>query len=294
VATFLAAGPARAQFRSLGGTATAAPRAAYDYDDANPDGRLYLFVRGLDGAVWYRSRSEIASNWADWKSLGSFILNNVSRGSVNGRVAAFARGRDDALWYTVRQGDGFTPWMSLGGTLTSEPVVAVVGGRPRIFVRGTDGALWYRAQMETGQWLGWRSLGGMIDGAPTVTHGSDGQLVILAQDEEGIVWQRRDPEFQTGIDPAQLWTRWSRSGATARATDKFCLPAGPAGDRLPPDTRAAGAAARRTRRCENNHTLPDATQPPGSPGSACCSSRWGCHRSSPAGRRAPRSSESSR
>jgi uncharacterized protein YkwD len=193
--------------RSLGGVATAAPRAGYDYSEQDSDGRLFLFVRGGDGAVYYRARGEITSNWDDWKSLAGIgaIKGNVSLTFVNGRLAVFARGGDDALYYTVRQGAGFAPWVNLGGVLTSDPVAVHVGGRARVFVRGTDGGLWYRAQSDTGQWLGWISLGGGINGAPIVTAGSDGQLVILALGLDGL-WQRRDPNFQLGVDPAQLWT----------------------------------------------------------------------------------------
>jgi hypothetical protein len=185
---------------------------------------LYLLVRGGDGAVYYRSRLEITSNWEDWKSLAGIgaIHGNLALGSVSGRLAVFARGGDDALYYSVRQGAGFAPWVNLGGVLTSDPVVATVGGRARVFVRGTDGGLWYRGQSDTGQWLGWVSLGGGINGAPIVTPGSDGQIVILALGLNGL-WQRRDPNFQLGVDAAQLWT-WIGYNNSAGLSDPVAAP----------------------------------------------------------------------
>jgi uncharacterized protein YkwD len=208
--------------RSLGGVATSAPQAAYD------GGRLYLFVRGTDGAVWYRRRGDLASNWEDWRSLGGpgngSIQGNLALGQVGSgsgsRLAVFVRGADGALWYAEHNENPFTetafsPWISLGGVLTSDPVVEQQSdGNPCVFVRGTDGALWYRKQSRStvsnllivNTWSDWRSLGGAILGAPLVTRGSDGQLTILARGGNDNFWQRQDPALDAGTDPSKHWS----------------------------------------------------------------------------------------
>lgn len=61
------------------------------------NGRLDVFVKGLDNALWHKWFS---GGWSGWESLGGVITSDpdaVSWG--NGRIDAFARGTDNALWH---------------------------------------------------------------------------------------------------------------------------------------------------------------------------------------------------
>jgi hypothetical protein len=60
-------------------------------------GRLDLFVRGTDNALWHKWYS---GGWSNWESLGGVLTSDpgaVSWGSD--RIDVFVRGTDNQLWH---------------------------------------------------------------------------------------------------------------------------------------------------------------------------------------------------
>jgi len=61
-------------------------------------GRLDLFGRGLDNALWHRFYQN--PNWSAWESLGGGLADAPAVVSwAPGRLDLFGRGLDNALWH---------------------------------------------------------------------------------------------------------------------------------------------------------------------------------------------------
>jgi hypothetical protein len=86
---------ARFRWASLGGVV---------FDPAagnNLDGRLEVFVRGSDNALWHIWQTKPNNGWSGWSSLGGVIRGGpVGSRNADGRLEVFVKGTDDALWHT--------------------------------------------------------------------------------------------------------------------------------------------------------------------------------------------------
>nr|MCC8460292.1 hypothetical protein [Photorhabdus aegyptia] len=92
----------------------------------NLDGRLEVFVRGADKALWHIWQTAPNSGWSDWHSLGLTITSNPAvYANADGRLEVFARSTDNALWHIwqTAPNSGWSDWHSLGHTITSDPAV---------------------------------------------------------------------------------------------------------------------------------------------------------------------------
>ncbi|MCW7549016.1 hypothetical protein OO184_13995, partial [Photorhabdus sp. APURE] len=66
----------------------------------NLDGRLEVFVRGADNALWHIWQTASNSDWSNWQSLGNTITSDPAvYANADGRLEVFARGTDNALWH---------------------------------------------------------------------------------------------------------------------------------------------------------------------------------------------------
>ncbi|MEO0900428.1 MAG: matrixin family metalloprotease, partial [Bacteroidota bacterium] len=84
------------------------------------EGRLDVFVRGADKALWHRWYD---GSWSGWESLGGTLSSDPTAVSwSNGRIDVFVRGADNALWHRWYDGS-WSGWGSLGGRLSSGPDV---------------------------------------------------------------------------------------------------------------------------------------------------------------------------
>ena len=178
-----AAGPQWQDWASLNGVLTSGPDAS-----SSGAGRLDVFVRGTDNALWHRSEDDGA--WSAWESLGGVLTSDPAAVSgAAGRLDVFVRGIDNALWHKSYDG-GWSGWESLGGVLTTGPDVASWGaGRLDVFVRGTDNALWHRSQ-DGGAWSAWESLGGVLTSDPAAVSGGAGRLDVFVRGTDNALWHK--------------------------------------------------------------------------------------------------------
>ncbi|PQQ42115.1 hypothetical protein C6H65_05690, partial [Photorhabdus luminescens] len=66
----------------------------------NLDGRLEVFARGTDNALWHIWQTAPNSGWSGWQSLGHTITSNPAvYANADGRLEVFARGTDNTLWH---------------------------------------------------------------------------------------------------------------------------------------------------------------------------------------------------
>jgi len=150
-------------------------------------GRLDVFIRGSDNALWHRFYD--AGSWSAWESLGGVLSADPAAVSwSNGRLDVFVRGGDAALWHRWYSGS-WSAWESLGGVLADAPTVTSwASGRLDVFVRGTDNRLWHR--WYNGGWFPWESLGGSLTGGPAAVSWGPGRIDVFAAGPGRASWHR--------------------------------------------------------------------------------------------------------
>ena len=175
---------------------------------SNEDGRLEVFGRGGDGAVWHNWQTAPNNGWGGWYSLGGWIDILTVGKNQDGRLEIFARGGDGAVWHNWQltpNGD-WSGWNSLGGWIDLLTVANNQDGRLELFARGGDGAVWHNWQTAINSgWSGWDSLGGWID-MLAVEINADGRLEIFARGGDAAVWHN----WQTA--PNNGWSGWDSLG----------------------------------------------------------------------------------
>ena len=191
---------------SLGGVITSNIAVA-----SNADGRLEVFARGTDNALWHQWQTAPNNGWSGWASLGGVITSDPVVGrNADGRMEVFARGTDNAVWHQwqVAPNSGWSGWASLGGVITSNIAVASnADGRLEVFARGTDNALWHQWQTAPNNgWSGWASLGGAITSDPVVGRNADGRMELFARGTDNAVWH------QWQVAPNSGWSGWASLG----------------------------------------------------------------------------------
>jgi hypothetical protein len=149
-------------------------------------GRLDVFARGADNALWHKW---FDGGWSDWESLGGFLTSDPTAVSwSNGRIDVFARGGDNALWHKWFDG-GWSDWESLGGGLSSGPdVCSWAQGRLDVFARGADNALWHK--WFDGGWSDWESLGGSLTSDPAAVSWGKDRIDVFARGGDNGIWHK--------------------------------------------------------------------------------------------------------
>jgi tyrosinase-like protein/polyphenol oxidase-like protein len=147
-------------------------------------GRLDVFVRGTDSALWHKW---FDNGWSDWESLGGILTSSPAAVAWDqGRIDVFGRGTDSALWHKWFD-NGWSDWESLGGVLTSEPAVCSwAPGRLDVFVRGTDSALWHK-WFDNG-WSDWESLGSVLTSGPGAVSWGPDRIDVFAAGTDSALW----------------------------------------------------------------------------------------------------------
>jgi hypothetical protein len=212
--------PARAQGHAsdwstwtfLGGPAPGRPAVA-----SNADGRLEVFFRGSDNALWHIWQTGgLNPPWSGGERLGTLALSGnpaVAR-NRDGRLEVFVRGPDNALWHIWQTGGtnpAWSGWESLGGAILGDPAVAVnADGRMEVFVRGTDRAVYHRWQTRPsgGPWGGYGLLGGILLDDPVVVPNADGRLEVFGCGADQALWHTWQASPSSGP-----WIGWLSLGA---------------------------------------------------------------------------------
>jgi len=190
---------------------------------ANDDGRLEVFVRGTDGALWRNSEVFARGGWAGWNSLGRPMQGEAFRGDPavarndDGRLELFVRGSNDQLYSNTQAtaGGNWSGWIPQGGILRSAPAVGVnADGRLEVFVRGTTGGLYHMWQLNAGgpAWSGWKPLGGggALTSDPAVRLNFLGGLEVFARWSTGAVYHMVQTKTTAG---ATTWSAWASLGS---------------------------------------------------------------------------------
>jgi hypothetical protein len=173
-------------WRSIGGQTDYAPAIV-----ASEPGRLDVFVRGIDGALWHRWTADGGWSWAPWASLGGLLTDgpDVAAGAP-GQLDVVGRGVDGAAWHLPYRG-GWQGWRSLGGFLRGAPSVAApTASEILLAVRGGDDALYLQRANPVG--TGWIAIGGQTDDRPGIG-GAAGWAVVVVRGIDGRRWRTDVP-----------------------------------------------------------------------------------------------------
>ncbi|WP_394823536.1 hypothetical protein [Pendulispora albinea] len=149
-------------------------------------GRLTVFVRGGDDALWYNVQARFGDRWGRWRRLGGRIdANPAVAPNADGRLSVFVRAAGSGALLSITQvapNAAFGAWVNHRGILTSQPTVGQnLDGSLEVFVRGTDNAVWVLRQREPNgrRFTPWSSLGGQSAGEITVAPNADGRLSLF-------------------------------------------------------------------------------------------------------------------
>jgi alpha-galactosidase len=185
---------------------------------AGADGRIDVYVRGLDNAAWQRSYD--GKRWGAWNRLGGTLTDSPT---VTADGTLYTRGADGQVW--TRGTDG--SWSSLGS-----PDGAAIYGRPGaatstagtvVAVRTPDDSVWARSRATDGTWSDWTSIGGTVSSSPTlVANGGKVSLFALASDytlwqndRNGTTWAgwSKQPKYPSGSVVGTLGAAAGADGA---------------------------------------------------------------------------------
>ncbi|WP_328605234.1 glycoside hydrolase family 27 protein [Amycolatopsis sp. NBC_00345] len=181
---------------------------------AGADGRIDVYVRGLDNAVWQRGYD--GNRWGDWHRLGGTLTDSPS---VTADGTLYTRGADGQVWTRATDGS----WSSLGS-----PDGAAIYGRPGaatstagtvVAVRTPDDSVWTRARTADGTWSDWASIGGTVSSSPTLAANGD-KVSLFALASDYTLWQNdRDGTSWAGWSKQPKYPSGSVVGTLGAAAD---------------------------------------------------------------------------
>jgi hypothetical protein len=123
----------------------------------NVDGRLELFFRGTDGAVWDAYQPTVGAPFSLTRFGGEMIGAAATVLDGQGRLHFLLHGSNHALWAQSQTtaGGTWSPFTALGGSLTADPAAVRDGvGRVHVFFLGADDTLFSTEQDAAG----WRPI----------------------------------------------------------------------------------------------------------------------------------------
>jgi len=164
------------------------------------DGRLRVFVRGSDNALWFSAQTSPSGSWTPFVSLGGVITSDPAAVTYEqGPIAVFALGSDCAVWtrsQITAAVDNYSDWTSLGGCGTSDLAVAQTFADKAhpfsevyLFMRGADNTEQGNRQVLMGSWSGWGSGGGYLTSAPAAVLLSSVNFNIFVRGGDNALWR---------------------------------------------------------------------------------------------------------
>lgn len=171
-------------------------------------GRLEVFARGANKALYHKWQVTPNGGWSGWASMGGWIDMLATGKNADGRLEVFVRGASGALYHKWQKApsNGWSGWASLGGWIDRMVVDKNEDGRLEVFARGSNKALYHKWQVApNGGWSDWSSMGGWIDMLATGKN-ADGRLEVFVRGASGALyhkWQKA---------PNNRWSGWTSMG----------------------------------------------------------------------------------
>lgn len=169
----------------------------------NLDGRLQVFYKGADNALWTATQTAVGANtWTAHVNLaGGLTSNPVAIANADGRLEVFVKGTDNQIYHRSQLSAGSSNWTTWAGLAGPAPaaagdpaVVRNSDGRLQVFYRGGDNLLYTINQSSAGSntWSFTTNLAGTLISDPAVVLNADGRVEVFAVlTDNGIshIWQ---------------------------------------------------------------------------------------------------------
>jgi hypothetical protein len=156
----------------------------------------YVFVKGYDGALWYRVKSiaEGLQNWGwagGWVSLGQQLSSSpcaVSRQA--GVIVVYVAATDGAVYKKPYYNGAWHNWVKIGGQVApgTGPGASGWPGHEDIFIAGTNGAIYQKTYTEASGYTNWAYLGGKLTSSPAAVSRGPGFISLYARGTNGYVY----------------------------------------------------------------------------------------------------------
>lgn len=178
------------QWTSWGGALSASPAIT-----GGSDGRIDVFIRGKDNALWTRTLRP-GHRLTAWRSLGGRLASAPAAVTIQDNFFEVAAvGTDHAVWTASTFGKW--AWKRVGGRTYSAPAIGYIpqSNGEFILIRGTDNALWANG-FGGGFSTGWRRIGSkLLIGAPTAagTRESTPHMTAAIRGRDHAVWTTTYP-----------------------------------------------------------------------------------------------------
>ena len=193
------------------------------------DDKLYLAVRGMDGAsLWFGSVDLSDDSFSGWSYLSGSTPSKPTLVSYEDKLILVVRGSDNRIYhrqYTILT-ESWGSWNAVPtGTTVDSPAATVDGDYLHLVVRGMDDGLYHqRIHLPTLDYLGWSGIGGTTPSTPTLasnfrSEGDDHQLYLIVRgSDDGIYLRSYDGS----------WSSWtSLPGSTNDAVGACIQPSKP-------------------------------------------------------------------
>jgi len=169
---------------------------------------MYLFVKGYDGALWYRLMSLTTMQWTGgWTSLGGQLSSSpcaVSRSS--GYLDVYVRGTDGTVWEKPYYNGAWHAWYKVGGQVApgTGPGASGWAGREDLFASSAAHVLYQKTWTQASGWSGWVNLGGTLTSSPAAVSRGPGLIDVHVRGGNAADWYRT---YSNGA-----WSTWATLG----------------------------------------------------------------------------------
>ncbi len=189
----------------------------------NQNGRLEVFARGIDNAIWHSVQLAVPNSWSGWTTLGgNFFGTPVVVSNTDGRLEVFCRDNTNTLkhiWQTVPNNTNnlWSGWASMG-VITGDPAVARnQNGSLEVFanINGYLAHIWQTTPVSTSPntWSNWATFSIPILGSPAIGTNLDGRLEVFFRGQSTQIPGAQTPASQV----MHIWQTAVNNGWSAPA-----------------------------------------------------------------------------
>lgn len=183
---------------------------------------MYVFVKGYDGALWYRIWSLTTYTWTgSWVSLGGQLTSSPAATSTTesgfAAIEVYVRGTTGAVYgKEYWQGAWMSGWYQPGGNggqvaPGTGPGTASMNNRIDIYVEGTTGAMYNYTWTAASGWGTWQNRGGVLTSSPAAVW-RDTFIDVYVRGSNGAIYG--DECYY----PSNSWTWYLVGGQAAAGT----------------------------------------------------------------------------
>jgi hypothetical protein len=186
-------------------------------------GRLDVFARGTDGALWHKTWTDSAGWSKNWDSIGGKLTSGpgATATSDGNQIGVFVAGVNGAIFYKhYSSSSGWGSWINVGGTVTALP--ATIGytspaaynwGSAQLgwFVVGTDSRVYGNWVNSQGGISGYVNLGGVATSSPAATAKTNGVADVFVRGSSGQFAALYQISYNYPANP-NVWGVWTAIG----------------------------------------------------------------------------------